>query len=34
VRELRLRSASLADFINRMSWMSSYDQLKRAVGQP
>jgi hypothetical protein len=34
VRELRLRSASLADFIKRMSWMSSYDQLKRAVGQP
>jgi hypothetical protein len=33
VRELRAKSASLADFINRISWMTSFDQLKRAIGQ-
>jgi hypothetical protein len=31
VRDLRLQSASLADFLNRISWMTSFDQLKRAV---
>lgn len=31
VRELRSRSASLADFINRISWMTSFDQLQAAL---
>jgi hypothetical protein len=31
VRTLRAKSASLADFLNRISWISSYDQLKREV---
>lgn len=31
VRELRAQSDSLADFLNRISWMSSYEQLQRAV---
>jgi hypothetical protein len=31
VRALRAQSSSLADFINRISWMTSFDQLKRAV---
>jgi len=31
VRELRERSASLADFLNKISWMTSFDQLKQAV---
>ena len=31
VRLLRQRSASLAEFIQRISWMSSFDQLKKAV---
>jgi hypothetical protein len=34
VRTLRARSATLADFIKRMSWMSSFNQLRQAVGQP
>jgi len=32
VRALRAQSASLADFLNRISWMTSFDQLKKAVG--
>ncbi len=31
VRELRAESPTLSDFINRMAWMSSFDQLKTAV---
>ena len=31
VRSLRAKSASLADFLNRISWMSSFEQLQRAV---
>jgi hypothetical protein len=33
VRALRARSKSLADFINRIAWMTSFDELKKAVGQ-
>jgi hypothetical protein len=33
VRALRAQSRSLADFINRISWMTSFDQLQKAVGQ-
>jgi hypothetical protein len=33
VRALRARSASLADFVNQIAWMTSYRQLKLAVGQ-
>ena len=32
VRLLRSQSTSLADFINRMSWMWNYEQLQKAVG--
>ncbi len=32
VRQLRTQSATLADFLNRISWMSSVDQLYQAVG--
>jgi hypothetical protein len=31
VRALRSQSASLADFVNRISWMSSFEQLQKAV---
>lgn len=31
VRALRAQSSSLADFLNRISWMVSYDQLRQAV---
>jgi hypothetical protein len=31
VRALRQQSSSLADFINRISWMSSFTQLQQAV---
>jgi hypothetical protein len=31
VRTLRAQSVSLADFLNRISWISSYEQLQRAV---
>jgi len=31
VRELREESASLADFVNRISWMSSFEELKNAI---
>lgn len=33
VRALRARSKSLADFVNRIAWMTSFDQLKQAVAQ-
>ncbi len=33
VRALRTDSPSLAAFLNRISWMTSFDQLKKAVGQ-
>ena len=33
VRSLRAESKSLADFLNRISWMTSFDELKQAVGQ-
>jgi len=33
VRELRLQSSSLAEFLNRISWMWSSGQLKEAVGE-
>ena len=32
VRELRSQSESLADFVNQISWMTSFDQLRAAVG--
>ena len=31
VRALRAKSKSLADFINTIAWMSSFDQLKQAI---
>jgi hypothetical protein len=31
VRALRSQSGSLADFVNRIAWMTSFDQLKQAV---
>jgi hypothetical protein len=31
VRALRAKSASLADFINTIAWMTSFDQLKQAI---
>ena len=34
VRQLRDQSASLADFLNRISWMDSFADLQRAVGMP
>jgi len=33
VRALRVQSTSLADFLDRIAWMWSFDQLKSAVGQ-
>ena len=33
VRALRAQSNSLADFVKRIAWMTSFDQLKQAVGQ-
>ncbi len=33
VRALRAQSKSLEDFVNRIAWMTSFDQLKQAVGQ-
>jgi len=32
VRALRSQSASLVDFVNRISWMTSFEELKRATG--
>lgn len=34
VRNLRSESPSLADFLKRISWMSSFEQLQRAVNNP
>lgn len=34
VRQLRTQSATLAEFLNRISWMSSFEQLRRAVENP
>ena len=31
VRQLRAQSTSLADFLNRISWMTSFEQLQQAV---
>ena len=33
VRALREQSASLEDFLNAISWMNSYDDLLKAIGQ-
>jgi hypothetical protein len=33
VRALRAQSKSLADFINRIAWMTTFDELKKTVGQ-
>lgn len=33
VRALRAQSASLADFLNRISWMTTFEQLQKAVAQ-
>jgi hypothetical protein len=33
VRALRARSDSLADFVNQIAWMTSFEQLKLVVGQ-
>jgi len=33
VRILRANSASLAEFLNRISWMWTFEQLQRAVSQ-
>jgi hypothetical protein len=33
VRALRSQSASLADFVNRISWMTSFDQLRQSVAK-
>lgn len=33
VRALRARSQSLAEFVNRIAWMTSFEQLKKSVGQ-
>ncbi len=34
VRKLREQSPSLADFVNRISWMSSFQELKDAIHEP
>ena len=33
VRQLRAESASLADFLNRISWVTSFEQLQELVGK-
>ncbi len=33
VRKLRAESKSLADFINRIAWMTSFNELQKTVGQ-
>lgn len=33
VRELRQQSTTLADFLNRISWMTSFEQLQKAVAK-
>jgi len=32
VRALRARCTSLADFVNRIAWMTSFEQLQKAIG--
>jgi hypothetical protein len=32
VRALRSQSRSLAEFVNRIAWMTSFEQLQRTVG--
>lgn len=34
VRTLRVQSPSLATFLNKISWMSSFEQLERAIADP
>jgi hypothetical protein len=34
VRALRAQSKSLADFVNTIAWMTSFEQLQKAVGAP
>jgi hypothetical protein len=34
VRALRASSPSLAAFLNRIGWMTSFEQLQKAVGEP
>ncbi len=34
VRALRAQSASLSDFVNRISWMTSFEQLQAAIHSP
>jgi len=34
VRDLRAQSRSLADFVNTISWMTSFQQLQNTVAQP
>ena len=33
VRDLRAESPTLADFLKRISWMTSFEQLQEAVGE-
>jgi hypothetical protein len=33
VRDLRAQSASLADFLKRISWMTSFEQLQKTVDE-
>jgi len=33
VRSLREQSKSLSEFVNRISWMTSFEQLQKAVGK-
>jgi hypothetical protein len=33
VRALRSRSASLSEFVDKIAWMTSFEQLQQAVGQ-
>ena len=33
VRALREQSDSIADFVNTISWMTSFEQLQKAIGQ-
>lgn len=34
VRALRAQSDSLADFVNRISWMTSFEELQQAIKTP
>jgi len=33
VRELRARSASLIDFVNRMAWLTSFEDLQKVLAE-